>query len=114
MSEKNPSNWMWGAKAEYVCVWEWDLDVFTGLQEWGDNHGCRFLLTPEYSLGQTRQYRLQLYVAPKPTSKSTGLDEHALSTRDRALENFPVWFTGYLQGKGAVSLSDTLLLRQEP
>lgn len=101
MSENQTVDWIRGSLSKHCGPWkkEWPIGLLTEIQEWGDSHGCRFLLTAEQDEGR---YGLVLYCAPKPNR--THIDEHSISTRDKALLVFPTWFEGFLAGKGIKSL----------
>lgn len=101
MSENQTRDWIHGSLSERWGPWkkEWPADLLKGVQEWGDSHGCRFLLTAEQD---GDHYSLVLYCAPKPNRSY--VDEHSISTRDKALPTFTPWFEGFLAGKGITSL----------
>lgn len=110
MTDKPAADWIGGSKAVLWGKWRWPADVFQEIQRWGDSNACRFLLASEFiSEGsampdalraQDRLYFLSLYIAPKPTRRSTGLDGPSIGNRDRSIDRFTAWLEGYLAGRG--------------
>jgi hypothetical protein len=101
-----PASWDEACQAKRWGTWrkEWPLELLQGVQEWGDANCCRFVLTPECNpdAEEPRNYWLVLYVAPKPQSRSEGINQYSVMNRDRAFARFSAWFEGYLVGKGVM------------
>jgi len=102
---KPPADWIAGAMAKDWGPWRWDLDSFREAQRWGDSNGCRLILVSEYhdTTAKDPSYHLQLYIAPKPNRRLTGLDEHSIANRDKGMERFGPWLEGFLAGRGVIS-----------
>lgn len=107
---KPPADWMSGAMAKSWGKWRWDLDSFREAQRWGDSNGCRLILVSEYNETTAKhpEYHLQLYIAPKPTDRLSGMNEPAVSTRDRGMERFGPWLEGFLAGRGVIKAGERL------